>query len=330
MHEPLLKTDWERYHEHAEIDVDAARELLSPYCDTPIDTVTLEKTGCANSNYHIQFKNGQSVILRIYLRDHSALPRETGIHQLVKNLLPVPDIYYVDDSCSTYPHPYAITEWMAGTLMRDVIIQNDDAAIADIMRDAGTYLGIMRALKLPYGGFFQDDMQIRPFSAEEEYEPYMMQLLQHPAVAKCLGKNLQNDIQQLISQCCYLLPEINEANLTHADYDPANILVIREKDSWKISAILDWEFSFAGSYLFDIGTMLRYSHKLPPVYESSFIRSIEDAGAPLPSDWKKQAKLLDLISLLQLLNDNPAEQRPYLNRDVVRLITHTVNNFTKI
>lgn len=72
---------------------------------------------------------------------------------------------------------------------------------------------------------------------------------------------------------------------------------------------------------------LRYSHKIPEYYENSFIAGIEAHGFQLPDKWKKQAKLLDLLCLLQLIHSNPATERPNLNRDVVSLISDTVNNW---
>ncbi len=98
-------------------------------------------------------------------------------------------------------------------------------------------------------------------------------------------------------------------------------------NKWKIAAILDWEFAFAGTYLLDIGMMLRYSHKLPACYENNFIAGIQADGFHLPPHWKKQAKLMDLLCLLQLIHYNPVSERPNLNRDVVSLIADTVNNW---
>ncbi len=123
------------------------------------------------------------------------------------------------------------------------------------------------------------------------------------------------------------MPDKNNANLTHADYDPANILVRQIGDKWKIAAILDWEFALASTYLLDMGMMLRYSHRLPDYYEESFIAGIQSKGFQLPSQWKKQAKLMDLLCLLQLTQFNPVAERPNLNRDVVSLIADSVNNW---
>lgn len=330
MNESILKSHWERLNTHIELDLESAQKILSPYTHDKIQSLTLLSDGCANTNYKITFQNEHAVVIRIYTRAQSALMLETGIHKLVHTVLPVADYLYTDDTCTNYPHPYAIIKWVNGILMRDLIFQRDEDAIQSAARDAGQHLGILRAMKLPLGGFFQENMQIRPFAPEEEYETYIMHLLQDKTVADSLGKNLRHDLAQIVSECCHLIPQINDANLTHGDYDPANILVHEMNGSWKVAAILDWEFALSATYLLDIGTMLRYSHKLPACFEASFIHGIEDIGPPLPADWKKQAKLMDILCLLQLLHNNPAAERPYLNRDVTRLITHTAQTLPRL
>ena len=330
MIEPILKTHWERGSSHIELDINQATQLLQPYTSEKIATLTLLSNGCANTNYKVTLQNDTTLVLRIYTRDPGSLAREIGVNHLVKTVIPTANYLYSDVACTIFPHPYAIMEWIDGILLRDLIFTNNEAAIVSTMREAGLYLNILRSMKLPVGGFFQDNMQIQPFALEDEYFSFVMNLLQDKVVAASLGKNLQQSVQQVVAECCYLLPEINDANLTHGDYDPANILVKEEHSTWKISAILDWEFAHSGTYLLDMGLMLRYSHKLPPYVEASFIQGIEENGSPLPSDWKKQAKLMDLLCLLQLLHANPAADRPYMNRDIVRLVSNIVQTLPMI
>jgi len=330
MSEPILKSHWERVSQHIDLDPNTAQHLLKPYTNEKISAQTLLSNGCANTNYKIILQDGQIVVIRIYVRDQSSLLRETGVNQLVNAVLPVAKYLHADASCSLFPYPYAIMEWKEGILLRELIFTHDEAAISSVMQEAGYYLSILRKMKLPVGGFFQDDMQIKPFGLEDEYFGFMMQMLQDKVVAASLGKNLQEMVWQVISACTNLIPEINDANLTHGDYDPANILVKQENGSWMISAILDWEFAHAGTYLLDMGLMLRYSHKLPAYFESSFTKGIEEGGAALPSDWKKQAKLMDLLCLMQLLHANPAGERPYMNRDIVRLVNQIVSAMPKL
>jgi hypothetical protein len=56
-----------------------------PYTQDTIDRLILLSEGCANTNYKVTFKNGKSpVVIRIYVREASALSREVAIqkHQM--------------------------------------------------------------------------------------------------------------------------------------------------------------------------------------------------------------------------------------------------------
>lgn len=328
MEEAILKAEWERYEDHITINTITAQQLLEPYTTETIKQIELLSDGCANTNYKITFTSDTApVVLRIHTRKEASLAREAGICKLVQSVIPVPEFHYIDSSRESFPHPYAVISHIQGMLMRDVIFSKDEIAISECAYDAGTYLDILRRMKLPHGGFFEDDLTIKSFSEEEEYFTFVTGFLEDPAVQKSLGHNLLQDLQQLLSQVSELFPATNDANITHGDFDPANMLVRQIDGQWKITAILDWEFAFAGTYLLDIGMMLRYSHKLPVCYENSFIEGIIDNGAPLPRDWKQQSKLMDLLCLLQLAHFSQPTGRDFMNRDVVRLITHTVKKW---
>src|SRR5579885_52479 len=323
---PVLKSHWERFKVHFDLDMTTAGKLLSPYTTDRIEQVTVLSDGCANSNFKITFSehHAMPVLLRIYMRDKSALTREIKLHAFLKDHLPVANIIYHDASCSLIPYPYSIMGWMNGTLMRDVILDNDRQAISECAREAGAKLAILREMKFAKGGFFQDDFSIRPFSQDEEYGPYIYSLLDESRVADGLEIELLGKVKKLIAANLKYLPDKNDANMTHGDYDPANILVDLQDGKWKISAILDWEFALSSTYLLDIGLFLRYSRRLPDCYATSFVAGIESNGKKLPPDWEKAARLMDLLCLLQLLYYNPVEQRPNLNRDVLSLINDIV------
>lgn len=78
-------------------------------------------------------------------------------------------------------------------------------------------------------------------------------------------------ISHLFDKHVHLFPNDNERHLVHGDFDPANILVDRTEGIWKVTGILDWEFSFSGSALWDIANMLRYAHLMPPEFENAFL-----------------------------------------------------------
>ncbi len=328
MDEPILKTHWERFRSHVDLTIMKAATLLAPYTKSTIENLVILSDGCANSNFRVTFKNNDKpVVLRIYMRDEIAISREVAIHKLVGNSIPIPAILYADGHCKIFQYPYAIMEWVDGTLMREVILKKEEQAISDCSFEAGKYLNILRQMTFSCGGFFQKELEVLPFRDEDKYLPFVLYLLSDHIVKENLGSVLTHNVMDLVNTYSDILPKENEANLTHADYDPANMLVKKIDNRWKIVAILDWEFAFSGTYLMDMGMMLRYSHKLPTCYETDFIAGIQESGFHLPNNWKKQSKLMDLICLLNLVRFNPASERPNLNRDVVSLIKHTVENW---
>jgi aminoglycoside phosphotransferase (APT) family kinase protein len=98
-------------------------------------------------------------------------------------------------------------------------------------------------------------------------------------------------------------PAVNaEVSLVHGDFNSPNIFVRQERGSWRVAAILDWEFAFAGSTLCDIGNMLRYERPAQPRYEPHFSRGLIDGGWRAPDDWFLRARLADLPALCELLS----------------------------
>lgn len=327
-HEPILKTHWERYRDHFTIDKSILKNLIQPYSSDEIADFTLLSEGCANSNYKVEFVTGQAIMLRIYLREKGSLVREIALHKLVADQLPVPKIFYSDDGCALIDHPYAIMEFIDGELMRGVILSKDESAIRECAFSAGIYLNHLRHIRLEQGGFFQDgDLTVRPFNHDEEYLPYAYSCLDHENIIDSLGKQRADTLRVFLEQNQHYLPNKSDANLTHADYDPANMLVKKIKNRFEVVALLDWEFAFSGSYFLDIGMFLRYSHKLPEIYESSFVKGIISEGNTLPKHWKKSAKLMDVICLLSLLYWNPKKDRPNLSADVASLIHNTLDDW---
>lgn len=209
--------------------------------------------------------------------------------------------------------------------MRDIILNGNQADIASCAFAAGELCNKLQKIKLPYPGFFKIDSSIKPFLKDEEFHNFTFQMLGNDLVAATLGKKLCQQVLKWVQQHQDCLASLDHPNLTHADLDPANILVKEVNDTYQITALLDWEFCFSGSYLMDVGHFLRYSHKLPSIYKNNFIKGLCSDGSKLPADWELKSKALDLLCLLNLLYLNPKAKRPKLNKDVLGLINHTVN-----
>ncbi|GIM90680.1 phosphotransferase family protein [Paractinoplanes toevensis] len=99
--------------------------------------------------------------------------------------------------------------------------------------------------------------------------------------------------------------------LVHADYNPKNLLASGDR----IVAVLDWEFAFSSSPLFDVGNMLRDPR--PAGFADDFLRGFRDGGGDLPANWRELSQALDLYSLADFLT-RPVDHR-YFGRAVTRI-----------
>ena len=141
-----------------------------------------------------------------------------------------------------------------------------------------------------------------------------------------LGATLTQSLLSFLKNNAHYFDVLDGArSLVHSDFNGFNILVRQNKERWNVTAVLDWEFAFAGSPLVDIGNMCRYSHLHPPIFESEFIRGYREQGGILSPEWKKVAKLLDLLSLCEFLN--APTPRDALRQEVVGLIMRTLEHW---
>jgi aminoglycoside phosphotransferase (APT) family kinase protein len=118
--------------------------------------------------------------------------------------------------------------------------------------------------------------------------------LNDKTVLSVLDPSVIAEIKESIDQHASLFPNSDEKHLVHGDFDPANILVDKINGSWVVTGILDWEFAFSGSCLWDVANMLRYAHKMPPEFQNSFIDALQKNGIKLPAHWRTTTHLLNL------------------------------------
>jgi len=325
LQDEILKIQWERYEEHVILSLSQIKKLVGFYIADEVTAISLMKEGCANTNYKIIFKTHKAVVLRIYTRDSSSMLREADIYSLLFEHVPVPLVIALDNSKNHINHAYAIYSYIPGILMREVIMAGDKKIISECCLDAAKYLAKLSKIRFAAQGFFEAGLEVKFFI--HDYMYYFLAQLDNRNVKRELGKNIISKLLKILEQNKNYLPDIREANLTHGDYDPSNIKVARINNAWHVVGILDWEFAFAGNSYFDIGKMLRFSHKLPKYFETIFIAGLKQHGMKISDEWRKYTKIIDLLSLLQLIRFNPKYARPKLNSDVASLISFTVNSF---
>lgn len=279
--------------------------------------------GCANLNIKIQIENEPFFILRIYLREKDASYREQKLGHLLSSIIPLPDLIFIGDY-ETYR--FAIIKFIPGITLRDLLLSSKSYNIEKIMKEVGVILAKIHNYHFPAPGLLDNDLNILPLSSSENYKIFAQNCLTHPTIMKILDEDLIIKMKFVFDEYQSFFPSSTDSYLVHADYDPANILVTKEQGEWKITGIMDWEFSFSGSPLWDVANMLRYAHQMPSIFKESFLQGLESKGKKLPLNWQTTIHLLNLLSLLDCLTRCQSRQQPRQWADISALINYILDN----
>lgn len=325
-----MEKDWGRRHEFVALEEDVLTSLLQPaFPGRKIVSAELLTAGHCNTNYKIQVSDlNDTFVLRIYVRDREAIQKDWDIFHLVQESVPIPELLYADLHGTEYNKPYAIMKWVDGILLSDVMAQEKSDDIIACGYDVGAVLARIGAHTFPQAGFFGPGLTVvEPFEGgSTSYLSGIEQYLTQERVRQQLGEVQIKELEQFVSGNAEYLTEMTEAvSLVHADFKGINILVHQHAQRWKVAAVLDWEFAFAGTPLLDIGNMLRYEYLYPPEFETEFIRGFQDHGGILPKNWKKMIKLLDLLNLCEFLKTETP--RAAMIDEVKNLIMKTVEQW---
>lgn len=324
-----FKNKWEKTNQHFIVSSQMIQEMVC--CAFPHATLLSHEIisgGCANLNVKISLLNEpHPFILRIYVRDKDAAYREQKLAALIKHTVPLPEVYYVGDF---EDNRYTITQFMPGINLRDLLLNYPHESMKNVMFEAGQILGKIQAHIFPKAGFFDTDLNINQPISRQECLSFARECLTHSTVLETIGPDCIDKLTRIFEKYSSFFPDEDQTHLVHGDYDPANILVDKIDDTWKITAILDWEFAFSGSWLWDISNMLRYAHQMPSVFEESFLHGLKDKGLILPNQWRLKIYILNLLSLLSCLVRADSKKSPNQCTDIRELINYFLQNLDEV
>jgi Ser/Thr protein kinase RdoA (MazF antagonist)/GNAT superfamily N-acetyltransferase len=320
----MFKADWEKTSVTYQLPEGTIEKMVHlAYPDKKLTSSELIAGGCANLNFKIQLESEKHpLILRVYLRDKDAAYREQKLAALLKETVPVPLTHYVGE---LEGYHFAITEFMPGLSLRDLLLGDAPHDLGTIMHEVGLILSRITAHEFLEAGFFDKELNLIPHSPSDDYLVFAKDCLSHETVLSVLTSDVIAKISQVLGHYGHLFPDKNEKHLVHADFDPANILVNKIDGPWKVSGVLDWEFSFSGSVLCDVANMLRYAHKMPPEFQDAFLKGLSDGDVTLPENWRVTVNLLNLLSLLDVLQRSDPKNNPNQCAGIRELIDHILS-----
>lgn len=319
----MFKADWEKTSATYKLPGGMVEKMVClAYPDKKLSSHQLIAGGCANLNFKIQLENEKHpLVLRVYLRDKDAAYREQKLAALLKETVPIPLTHYIGE---LEGYHFAITEFIYGFPLRDLLLGDTSYDLSAIMYEIGTILSKITVHEFSRAGFLNKELDVIPYESSDVLK-FAQDCLAHRAVLSVLTPEVISEIRKVMGQYAGLFPGGNESHLVHGDFDPANILVDKINGSWIVTGILDWEFAFSGSYLWDVANMLRYAHKMPPEFQNAFIEALGKSGIKLQTTWQTTIHLLNLSSLLDCLKRSDLQNHPNRCADILELITHILS-----
>jgi aminoglycoside phosphotransferase (APT) family kinase protein len=271
--------------------------------------------GYSNQNTLITMDDGGEFVLRRY-RGANACAVETALAGRLTGVVPIPEVIAADDTGKAAGEPVLLSAFVHGRPVGEVLTA---ATAAELGREVGATLAAIGSVTFAAPGFFADArLEPGPPGAEPTagLDAWVDRCLREGNAAGHLTETEQQRLRDYAAEATPPLAALaGSSRLVHADYNPKNILAGRAGDGWRVVAVLDWEYAFSSSPLYDVGNMLRFPR--PSGFADAFLAGFRANGGELPPDWRQLSRALDLYSLADFLT-RPVEHR-YFGRAITRI-----------
>lgn len=267
--------------------------------------------GLSNCMIRIELVNeDKPVLLRVFLRDPAQARKEYALNALVQDRVPVPRFLYLSETSDVCAHPYIVMEWLDAQRLELVAPNLVADSLSRLARHVGETLAAIHSITFSHCGFFDADLHLG-----EPIETGGAGLIQYAneclarGAHERLGEKLSTELRQFLGVNAALLDSWSgPACLTHADFGGSNILVGESLGQWKVRAVVDWEFAFAGTPFFDFGNLLRKPLGRMGDFEQEAAAGYTASGGNLPLRWRAISLLTDLTAWLEFMTRDNASQ----------------------
>jgi aminoglycoside phosphotransferase (APT) family kinase protein len=265
--------------------------------------------GAANLNYLLRFHGTDApVVLRIYTRDPSACRREIDILNFISRQLPVPELIYADPEGDEDLGPHVLYRYAEGMTFQELKTRGNVQDMAEAAYAIGAALARLRTVAPAWS--------VDPPSRQEITD----KCLCSPVLEQRLGGAEKHRLHSFVSAW---LPEVRhlyrEKTLVHGDFNNRNTIIKRQGSEWVVTGILDWEYAFFGSPLWDASGFICFERQARPCREPHFSRGFSENGGSLPQDWYLFSRALNALTATESLGrpDLPQRYVPELRELIV-------------
>jgi len=254
---------------------------------------------------------GERSVVRIYAnpghRGDAAHEVDAALLELVRGLLPVPDVLEVRRADPATGAPaLLITSYVEGVRGDELLPTLDDDGLAHLGRRLGEVLAVLGGIPMLRSGPFVDgDLRIGSFGDVDDL-PAHVASTQLP----WFSPDDRAGLMKVAAKAQERLDGVGRHCLVHSDFNPKNLVL--DPDTLHVRAVLDWEFSHAGSPYTDLGNLLRFDR------QPAFAEAVLTAYAPRfwedPRSTLELARAADLWALVELAGrkgQNPVADRAH-------------------
>lgn len=155
---------------------------------------------------------------------------------------------------------FLLTREVPGKIMQDILLSVSLQELFQMLHEVGVYLCRMHAIKFAYAGYIIDEGPVAPPDEDAWQHPIWTLSVAEHALQEWvqlqrdkLSTSLFAELEQKARQAHDLLaPSYAVPCFTQGDCGIDQIMVMKEQDHWRVSALLDMEVASAGDCISDI------------------------------------------------------------------------------
>ena len=261
----------------------------------------------------VTLADGTVFVLRMF-RTNGQARKEEALVSMVAGHVPVAKVVF-GDAGYMFGRRFAILENIEGLHLDHVLSEMGAEAATQAGTSVGSVLASIGRFHFDGSGFLEASLRPSgsPTADADGILSYVRERLFSPIGLEALGEEVRRKYWTILQRDIGLVEGVGpEVSLVHCDFNGKNILMKSTDEGWVVAAVIDWEFAFSGSPLWDIANMLRFSDEYHSEFVSAFVSSFQANGGVLPANWGKMGRVMDSVNVAEFIARGPTG--PFYNR----------------
>ncbi|MBI9014690.1 MAG: aminoglycoside phosphotransferase family protein [Clostridiales bacterium] len=310
-----------RINRQSEIDAQEINVIMGHMCKgLEVQEVTLIAEGLSTTNYKVRVKDHiKRYLLKIYPLNRLDNTIEYSFMNKLRNVINVPEIHVFDTSKTLIKYDYMIMDFIEGSTLSHYVKQQMTFD-SDLAYKIGSSLAKIHVDKFNKMALLDKHQKIKktliPISE-------LISFYQTTHAGSHLSFNSVKHLEFIHSRYKDILRNMDhDCVLSHGDFNPNNIIVDEMLNLW----FIDFEFSMSAPRYLDIGKLFRkrssFNDYMTVETIDSFTKGYQEISKEaLPMNWLEYSKVVDITSLLSLINKKET------HKDWIEYVEKTIEEF---